>query len=99
MSTPMQAAQQLVVPDTNALRQELDLADPTALQPSVQADPKIAQQAEDVVARILRVDGGDHEGREKAKAAVEAMGVQLQKEAAHRSQMLKQPLQQMMKTG
>jgi uncharacterized protein YaaN involved in tellurite resistance len=99
MSAQVQASQQLVVPDAKSLRQELDIADPSAVQASAQADPKLAQQAEDVVARILKVDMQDHNATEQTKAAIEAMGINLQKEAARRSAMLKQPLQQIMKSG
>src|SRR5262245_60226519 len=99
MSSQTGTPQQLVVPDAQQLRRELDLADPSGAPAEAPADPKLAQQAEDVVARILRVDLSDHDAREQTKSAVEAMGINLQREAARRSQMLKQPLQQMMKSG
>lgn len=99
MSAQVAAPQELVLADQQQLRKELDLTDPTAVHATVQTDPKLAQQAEDVVARILKVNINDHDGQEKTKAAIEAMGVNLQKEAARRSAMLKQPIQQLMKAG
>lgn len=99
MSAQVHESQQLVVADPKTLRQELDLADPASVHADVQADPKLAQQADDVVARILKVDLKDHHATDQTKAAIEAMGINLQKEAARRSAMLKQPLQQLMKAG
>lgn len=93
------AGQALVVPEAQKLRQELDLADPTAVQASVQADPKLSQQADDVVARVMNLDMNDQSACDQAKSAMEAMGSQLQKEAARRSAMLKQPISQLIKSG
>jgi uncharacterized protein YaaN involved in tellurite resistance len=94
------AEQALVFADAPQLRKELDLADPASIQaPEAAADPQLAQQADDVVARILKTDVKDVNAQDKLKAAVEAMGVNLQKEAARRSAMLKQPLQALMKSG
>lgn len=96
----MSTAQQLVFADTQTLRSELDLPDPAALKAeSAAADPQLAQRAEDIVARMLKVDLNDVDAQHKAKASVESMGLDLQKEAARRSAMLKQPIAQLMKAG
>jgi len=88
----------LVFADKAKLRTELDLADPFAVQGAASAtDAKLVTQAEDVVARILATDLHDSTGQEQVKAAVETIGMNLQKEAARRSAMLKQPLSKMMK--
>ncbi|GAB6041733.1 toxic anion resistance protein [Endothiovibrio diazotrophicus] len=88
----------LVFADKEKLRTELDLADPFAAHGAGEiADAKLAAQAEDVVARIVATDLNDGAGQERAKAAVETLGMNLQKEAARRSAMLKQPLSKMMK--
>lgn len=89
----------LKVPDADALKTELDLADPASIHADPVADPELAKQAEDVAARILKVDLNDERQREQSKVAVETMGTELQKEAARRSAMLKQPLQALMKDG
>lgn len=90
-------SQQLEFADREQLRTELKLGDPLALQADPQADPELVQQAEDTVARILAADLNNIDEQQKTKAAVEAMGIDLQKEAARRSAMLKQPLTAMMK--
>jgi uncharacterized protein YaaN involved in tellurite resistance len=92
-------SQSLQYADATALRQELELGDPSALAADAQHDPKLAQQAEDVVARILKVDINDSAAHEQTRGAVENMGAELQKEASRRSAMLKQPLKQLMERG
>jgi len=87
----------LVFADKEKLRAELDLAAPFAVQDSGGVtDAKLEAQAEDVVARIVSTDLNDNAGQEQVKAAVETIGINLQKEAARRSAMLKQPLSKMM---
>ncbi len=89
----------LVFADKEKLKAELDLADPFAVKPAAPdgTDAKLEAQAEDVVARIIATDLKDSAGQEQVKAAVETIGMNLQKEAARRSAMLKQPLSKMMK--
>ena len=96
-----QAAQPqgLVFKDKEELRQELKLADPAAIHAETGADPALDQQAEDVVARIMKLDLNDAHAHEQTKAAVESLGLDLQKEAARRSAMLKQPLTTLIKQG
>jgi uncharacterized protein YaaN involved in tellurite resistance len=91
--------QALKTADPVALKAELDLADPAAIHADPVADPELAKQAEDVAAKILKVDLHNETQREQTKVAIETMGSELQKEAARRSAMLKQPLQQLMKDG
>lgn len=91
--------QALKTADPVALKAELDLADPAAIHADPVADPELAKQAEDVAAKILKVDLHNETQREQTKVAIETMGSELQKEASRRSAMLKQPLQQLMKDG
>jgi len=84
--------QKLVFAEEEQLRQELQIGQPQTIQADAKADPQLAQQAEDVVARILKVPMGDQDAQEGAKAAIETMGAGVQRDAAHRSQMLKQPV-------
>ncbi len=88
----------LVFADKEQLKTELNLADPfaTAQGVSGEVDSKLEAQAEDVVARIMSTDLNDNAGQEQVKAAVETIGMNLQREAARRSAMLKQPLTKMM---
>jgi uncharacterized protein YaaN involved in tellurite resistance len=92
------AASNLVVSDAQSLRQELNLTDPASLG-ATPADPALTQKAEDLAARMLRVDLSDTTAVEQTKAAVESMGLDLQKDASRRSAMLKQPLTRLMKDG
>jgi uncharacterized protein YaaN involved in tellurite resistance len=88
---------ELIFADKEKLRTELDLADPFAVQEAGgRVDGKLQAQAEDVVARIVATDLKDSAGQQQVKAAVETIGMNLQKEAARRSAMLKQPLSKMM---
>jgi len=89
---------ELVFADKKQLKAELDLKDPFAEQRVAggEVDSKLEAQAEDVVARIIATDLNDSAGQEQVKAAVETIGMNLQKEAARRSAMLQQPLSKMM---
>ncbi len=90
----------LVFADKEKLKAELNLADPFAAESgqgvSGGVDSKLEAQAEDVVARIVSIDLSDNAGQEQVKAAVETIGMNLQREASRRSAMLKQPLSKMM---
>jgi uncharacterized protein YaaN involved in tellurite resistance len=91
-----ETASQLVFADKETLKKDLKLIDPTDIGAVSGADPKLEEQAEDVVARITQIDLSDSHQQEGAKAAIEAMGMDLQREAARRSAMLKQPLSKLM---
>lgn len=95
----MSEATQLALSEPEQLRKELDLPDPLAIEAKTQADPELDKQADDIAARIIGVDLSDHHAQDQTKAAVESMGAHLQREAARRSAMLKQPLAQLMKRG
>ncbi len=85
-------SESLIFADENELKRELQLADPAAIKSDTAPDPKLIEQADDVVARILAVDMNDADAQERTKAAIESMGLQLQTASAHRSAMLKEPL-------
>ncbi|MGD9163375.1 MAG: toxic anion resistance protein [Chromatiales bacterium] len=89
---------ELVFADKEQLKTELHLKDPFAVPQETGSgvDSKLEAQAEDVVARIVATDLNDRAGQEQVKAAVETIGMNLQKEGARRSAMLKQPLSKMM---
>ncbi|MGB1110412.1 MAG: toxic anion resistance protein, partial [Gammaproteobacteria bacterium] len=59
-------------------------------------DQQLAAQADETVQRFLNLDLSNSQAQEQAKSAVEGMGLSLQKEAARRSAMLKQPLAKLM---
>jgi len=85
-------SQTLDFAEEQQLRKELEIAEPETIQADVQVDPELAQQADELVARILDTSVTDVDAQHRTRAAIEAMGSQLQREAAHRSQMLKQPV-------
>jgi len=87
--------QTLVFADKEQLRKELQLADPARIHADPTADADLDAQAEALVGRMMSIPADDHDGQTSAKAAVETMGIELQKDAARRSQMLKQPIKQL----
>ncbi len=83
--------------DREQLRSELKLADPMQMTAEqAQQDPVILEQADDIVARILNTDVQDGQATAEIKGAVESMGMALQKDAARKSAILKQPLTKLM---
>ncbi|WPD21242.1 MAG: toxic anion resistance protein [Candidatus Electrothrix scaldis] len=85
----------LALPTASDLKNELALADPQALTVTAGEDQELEQTAEKFVAAVLAFDPNDpaqQNAREANIAAVETLGGKTQKEAAHRSAMLKQPI-------
>lgn len=87
---PPQPAQ----PQLQSLASLLDIPDATAPVP---ADPALDAQADSVVARLVTVEPTDVAAKIDAKEALRVMGAALQRESAHRSQMLKQPVHKLYK--
>ena len=87
--------QSLVFADKEALKKELKLADPARIAVDPAADADLEAQADALVGRLVDIGADDQDGQTQAKAAVETMGIQLQKEAARRSQMLQQPVRKL----
>ena len=67
------------------------LANVDATQPAP-ADPEIDKQANAVVTNLLATGPEDANTISHNRQVLESMGAELQKEAARRSQMLKQPI-------
>ena len=85
----------LTLPTASDLKNELALADPKALTVTAGEDQELEQTAEKFVAAVLAFDPNDpaqQNAREANIAAVETLGGKTQKEASHRSAMLKQPI-------
>ncbi len=87
---------QLIFADRKKLREDLHLVEPLEIHATATTDPELDQQAEDVVARILKTDINNASEHKKTTAAIEQIGNTLQREAARRSAMLKQPLTRLM---
>ncbi|MDU9048793.1 MAG: toxic anion resistance protein [Candidatus Electrothrix sp. Rat3] len=85
----------LTLPAASDLKNELALADPQALAVAEGENKEIEEAAEKFVVAVLAFDPNDpaqQNARDANIAAVETLGGKTQKEAAHRSAMLKQPI-------
>ncbi|WP_339137765.1 MAG: toxic anion resistance protein [Candidatus Electrothrix sp. GW3-4] len=85
----------LTLPTASDLKNELALTDPQALSSTAGEDQELEETAEKFVAAVLAFDPNDpaqQNARDANIAAVETLGGKTQKEAAHRSAMLKQPI-------
>lgn len=69
-----------------------EIGDAAAASADVQEDPEIAKQADQVVKTLLGSDLNDGRSRERSKAAVENLAMDVQKRAAHQSTKLKDPI-------
>ena len=83
--------------DVEAVKGELVLADPEKIGTGPDVDPELEKKAQDFADMLVNLDSGDLTSQDDAKAAVETMGRGLQREAAHRSAMLKQPIRDLSK--
>jgi uncharacterized protein YaaN involved in tellurite resistance len=83
--------------DVETVKGELALPDPTAVVVDAEVDPELDQKAQLFANLLLNLDPENAEAQDQAKAAVEEMGRGLQREAAHRSAMLKQPINDLAK--
>jgi len=59
------------------------------------ADPALVAKAEQFVDALLSLDPADVRARQDGKSAIENMGLDLQRRAAQKSQMLKQPIKKL----
>lgn len=85
----------LVVPDTTAIREELSLIDPGGVGVPEERDEELEKKADEFVAAVLAFDPESPDqlmAREANVAAIESLGSRTQKDAARRSAMLKQPI-------
>lgn len=85
----------LVVPDTQAIRQELGLLDPAATPEKTEQDIQLEKTADEFVASVLAwnpEDSAQSGTRDATIAAIDQLGSKTQQDAARRSAMLKQPI-------
>ncbi len=78
--------------DTEEVRQELALVDPEDLGTGSEVDPELENRAEEIASKLIGWEPDDTSAEDQARAAVEEMGRALQRDAAHRSAMLRQPI-------
>lgn len=92
----------LVLADPLTVRHEVGLVDPRALTLPEAPDPQLDQQAAAFVQAVLSVNPEEPaalNARQQNAAAVESLGSKSQKEAAHRSAMLKEPIRKLAQRG
>ena len=98
MSTSV-TEQPLIVAETSQLNKELELVSPMDISLAEVIDDKFQQQAKDTADKLFMVDMKDQKVLDGHKTAVETIGLDLQKESAHKSDMLKQPIAKLSKRG
>ena len=92
----------LVVADQNTIQKDLGLTSPSGITVDVESNPDLEQQAGSFVSAVLNFNPDAPEQideREKNIAAIETLGAQTQKEASHRSAMLKEPIRKLAQRG
>ncbi len=102
MGTQTQNERALMLADPSEVRKEIGIADPGSISPWEAPDPQLDQQAGEFVNLVLAFNPGDPaqvEAREQNIAAVENLGVKTQREAAHRSGMLREPIRKLAERG
>ncbi|MBU1191670.1 MAG: toxic anion resistance protein [Gammaproteobacteria bacterium] len=75
-----------------SIKADLNLHDPSTVADAAAQDPELVAKAEQFVAVLLEIDPADVNSRGTGTSAVETMGLDLQRRAAQKSQMLKQPV-------
>lgn len=98
----MTGTQALMIADPGGIKQDLGLADPGTITLEGLANPQIEQQADEFVNTVLTYnpdDAGQLESRDQNISAVENLGAKTQREAAHRSSMLKEPIRKLAARG
>lgn len=81
--------------DVEAVKGELVLVDPEKIGAGPDVDPEIEKKAQEFADMLVNLDSADLKSQDDAKEAVETMGRGLQREAARRSAMLKQPVKEL----
>jgi uncharacterized protein YaaN involved in tellurite resistance len=89
---PPPVRDELSLPDIGTIKSELNLPAVTEIEIEASEEAAIETQADALVEKLIALDGNQAEQREQARAAVESMAIEVQREAAHRSAMLKEPL-------
>lgn len=81
------------------VKMELDLSDPTKVQVKEQEKNELDQKASDYVAKLMDFQLTETNKQQAAKSAIEGFGLELQKQSANQSAMLKRPLKEISKRG
>jgi uncharacterized protein YaaN involved in tellurite resistance len=93
------AGNKLQAPTAAAVKESLNLADPTAIRASEGVDKELDAKADVFVQALLQLDASDIQKKSDGKSAVENMGADLQRQSAKQSEMLKQPIKRLSERG
>ena len=93
-TTTIKEDEQLISLEPDSIKKELVEAE----QPST-LDEETQAQAEAAINKLLAIDPSQHDQKEHGVTAIENMGAELQKMASRRSNMLKQTINTLAKTG
>jgi uncharacterized protein YaaN involved in tellurite resistance len=102
MAQQVMAQGGLEVAEPEIVQQQMGLADPAQASVEADVDPALNQQATDFVNQVLTVnpqDAAQLESRNANIQAVESLGARAQKDAAHRSAMLREPIRKLAARG
>lgn len=99
MSTQTKEQNALVVVDELVVKQELALVPPEDIKATSDENPEMDKQAENYATELVNYDQSDPASQETRKVAVENMGIEVQKNAANQSTMLKEPIKKLSKKG
>ena len=89
----------LQIMSQETLKQELQLTTPTSIKANPQTDQALDQKAQQFVDALLNLDPQEVQGRTTGKEAVENVGLELQRQAAQQSELLKQPIKKLSTRG
>jgi len=78
--------------DVDATKRDLEPAGEGAANAEPSVDPELERRAEEYATQLIAIDPADVEPHEGARAAVDQLGQDAQRDAARRSRMLKQPV-------
>lgn len=80
---------------TDTIKKDLALADNKKLEVGSPMQVKLDEKANQFIERIMNLNPQDFKGREDNKAAVDTFGLDLQRESAKKSELLKQPVKKL----
>ncbi len=97
--TKTQETVKLSLPSVNQIKHELAIIEPKDIAPEKNEKGELEQFADAFVSNLMNFDNDDFDAQERSKASIEQFAEKVQKEAAHRSRMLEQPIGKLSQRG
>lgn len=94
-----QQEQALHAAHAQSVKQELDLGDLTKVQVDEKEKSELDQKATEYVTKLMDFELSETDKQQATKAAIEGFGLELQKQSANQSAMLKRPLKEISRRG